>query len=285
MSAASLQLRHGCDAATEEQVDESLPLIAEYYGIRIRQIAATARHYFLALSLGERMLATDNSIATQIMIKRHFQRNEASEHHDAHSEVLPHRGLADLHAHRIRLRAQYDAALIVLSQLTAQPLYLLAERMTACTLPAGSADMPAIGQPFELQHRRTDLLIIQHHVEKMVREDDVNALRSAQLAYEQRSDLAVKEVELALVALDSVKAEWIPVHASAVSAETYCQRLRRAAPTSAIDDQQWSDAETLSHAYRDREIETRARSYLALVDLFHALGGGWPAISKMEASA
>jgi outer membrane protein TolC len=96
----------------------------------------------------------------------------------------------------------------------------------------------------------------------------------AALVREQRVEQAYSEVELALAALAGAQNELVPVRAALASAEAQYKRLRASAERRRI-----VEAGYAVHACRDREIETRGRGYLALVDLFHAAGCGWPVLS------
>ena len=280
--AAALRLQSRCARASgpdavdtaagnafADAADEAL--LYDYYSVRLRQIAITARHHFLALALQERIACTDAAIVAEAATKR-----RAHPHHDSdlaahHADPRPAM-LADLHAHRIRLRAQWDAAVIALSHQTAEPLPMLAASMRDRRLPGACAESPALGGPERVRLRRPDVLAQAERAAAAC--EDRYAARLAALACEQREDLALKEVELALATLAAAQAELLPVRASAASAEAQCQRLRRSAEPHAL-------VESLRalHAFRDREIETRGRTYLALVDAFHAAGCGWPGLA------
>lgn len=257
--------------AFAEAADEAV--LYDYYSVRLRQIATAARHYFLALMLQERIACTDAAIAAEAMTMR-----RAHPHHDVEAAATHHGDprpamLADLHAHRIRLRAQWDAAVIALSHQTAEPLPLVAERMRDRRLPGACAESPAVGGPERVRLRRPDLLAQAERAAAVV--GDPYGLRLAALAYEQREDQALNEVELALATLTAAQAELVPVRASVASAEMQCQHLRRSADPGALAE--WL---RVLHGLRDREIETRGRTYLALVDVFHAAGCGWPGLSE-----
>jgi outer membrane protein TolC len=281
--AAALRLQSRCarasgpDAANAaagkafvEAADEAA--LYDFYSVRLRQIAITARHYFLALALQERIACTDAAIAAEAATMR-----RAQPHHDA--DAAAHHGdprpamLADLHAHRIRLRAQWDAAVIALSHQTAEPLPVLIARMRDRRLPGACAESPALGGPDRVRLRRPDVLAQSERA--VVPDEDCYAVRLAALACEQREDQALKEVELALATLAATQAELLPVRASAASAEAQCQRLRRFRTT---ETRAQVECMRTLHAFRDREIETRGRTYLALVDAFHAAGCGWPVL-------
>jgi hypothetical protein len=281
--AAALRLQSRCEHASDldtaagdafaEAADQAV--LYDYYSVRLQQIAITVRHYFLASSLQERIACTDAAIAAEAATMR-----RASAHHDADATATHHGDprpamLADLHAHRIRLRAQWDAAVIALSHQTAEPLPTLVSRLRDRRLPGVCAESPALGSPDRVRLRRPDVLAQAERAAAVG--EGRYAVRLAALAYEQREDLACKEVELALATLAAAQAELVPVRASAASVEAHCQRLRRSAEPRAL-------AECLRalHAVRDREIETRGRTYLALVDAFHAAGCGWPVLSDPE---
>lgn len=281
--AATLRLRQQCETgsadtathARSDAVDEVA--MYDYYSVRLRQIAITARHYFLALTLQERIVCTDSAIADEARTIR------AAQPHSGSDAAPPHAGdahpvvLADLHAHRIRLHAQWDAAAIALAHQIAQPLPALIARLRERLLPGACAETPVVGGPERVLLRRPDVLA--QHRRAAAAGADRHAARLASLACEQREDLALKEVELALATLTAAQAELVPVRASAASTEAQYQRLRRRAEPRSV-----AEGVRLVHAFRDREIETRGRTYLALVDVFHAAGCGWPVLAD-QASA
>ncbi len=283
---ASLHLQQACEGD-----DEFLPL-CDYYALRMRQIAATVRYYFSALCLQERIACIDTAINSEAMAARRAHSAsdaEATAIHDADARPAL---LAALHAHRIRLRMHWDTTVVALAQQTAQPIDMLTGRLHGRLLPAACAEMPAIGGPELLQRRRPDLLAFAHRVARGATNvgTDSGASRSyaqrlLQLESEQRCDLAEKEIELTLATLAGTQAELVPVRASVASAEARCQRLRRSASTSAADPRSIADADCALQGMRDREIETRGRSYLALVEVFLAAGCGWPILSDPEFAA
>lgn len=276
--AATLRLRQQCEDgavdaaghARSDAVDEVA--LYDYYSVRLRQIAITARHYFLASTLQERIVCTDSAIADIARTMRAAQTHSGSDAATAHAGDDHPVVLADLHAHRIMLRAQWDAAAIALAHQSAQPLAAVIERLCGRLLPGACAETPALGGPGRVLMRRPDVLA--HQARATVAAANPHTARLASLACEQREDLALKEVELALAILTAAQAELVPVRASAASAEAQYRRLpRRAEPRSV------SASARVVHAFRDREIETRGRTYLALVDAFHAAGCGWPVLA------
>lgn len=276
--AATLRLRQQCEDgavdaaghARSDAVDEVA--LYDYYSVRLHQIAITARHYFLASTLQERIVCTDSAIADIARTMRAAQTHSGSDAATAHAGDDHPVVLADLHAHRIMLRAQWDAAAIALAHQSAQPLAAVIERLCGRLLPGACAETPALGGPGRVLMRRPDVLA--HHERAAAAAGNPHTARLASLACEQREDLALKEVELALAILTAAQAELVPVRASAASAEAQYRRLpRRAEPRS------MSASARVVHAFRDREIETRGRTYLALVDAFHAAGCGWPVLA------
>lgn len=281
--AATLRLRQQCERGPTDTAgqgrSDSVDEVAlyDYYSVRLRQIAITARHYFLALTLQERIACTDSAIADEARKMRGAQSHSAGDPPMAHAGDPPPVMLADLHAHRIRLRGQWDAAAIALAHQIAQPLPGLVARLRDRLLPGACAETPAFGGPEHVLLRRPDVLA--QHRRAAEAGADRYAARLASLAREQSEDLALKEVELALATLAAAQAELVPVRASAASAEAQYQRLRRGA-----EPRGQSEGARAVHAFRDREIETRGRTYLALVDLFHAAGCGWPVLSDRAPS-
>ena len=254
------------DAAREEAA------LYDFYAVRLRQVALTARHYFQALCLRERIACADAAIAAgSTTLRRAVARGDAD--HDAGTEAAAgFSPLADLHAHRIRLSAQWDAIAIALSYQVAQPLAVVVARLRDRRLPAATAESPAIGGPDRLRLRRPDLCALADAGADA--SSDPWAMRMAALVREQRVEQACSEVELALAALAGAQNELVPVRAALASAEAQYKRLHASAERRRI-----VEAAYAVHACRDREIETRGRGYLALVDLFHAAGCGWPVLS------
>jgi outer membrane protein TolC len=254
------------DAAREDAA------LYDFYTVRLRQVALTARHYFQALCLRERIACADAAIAAgSTMLRRAASRGDAD--HDVGMEAAAgFSPLADLHAHRIRLSAQWDAIAIALAYQVAQPLAVVVARLHDRCLPAATAESPAIGGPDRLRLRRPDLCALADTGADAYSEPW--AARMAALVREQRVEQAYSEVELALAALAGAQNELVPVRAALASAEAQYKRLRASAERRRI-----VEAGYAVHACRDREIETRGRGYLALVDLFHAAGCGWPVLS------
>lgn len=256
---------------SDDAAREALALY-DFYTVRLRQVALTARHYFQALCLRERIACADAAIAAgSTTLRRAAVRGDAD--HDAGTEAAAgFSPLADLHAHRIRLSAQWDAIAIALSYQVAQPLAVVIARLRDRRLPAATAESPAIGGPDRLRLRRPDLCALADAGAEA--SSDPWATRMAALVREQRVEQACSEVELALAALAGAQNELVPVRAALASAEAQYKRLRASAERRRI-----VEAAYAVHACRDREIETRGRGYLALVDLFHAAGCGWPVLS------
>jgi outer membrane protein TolC len=274
-SAASLRLqqiaeRGETDGKPADPFGEEAGLY-DFYAVRLRQIATTARLYFQALSLRDRIACTDDAIlAGATALRGAAPRGEAEAGGGSDAGLRPS-PLADLHAHRIRLRLQWDIAAVTLAHQTALPLETMVARIRDRRLPGASAESPAIGCPETLRQRRPDLLAMDAAVARAAAD---GTARMAALAREQRQDQALHEVELALAALSAAQAELIPVRAALASAEARYGRCF-------IDDDVRSilEATCALHMLRDREIETRGRGYLALIDLFHAAGCGWPVFS------
>ncbi|MGN6150445.1 MAG: hypothetical protein ACTHOH_00355, partial [Lysobacteraceae bacterium] len=146
---------HGDDLPEPAEHREALALYA-FYGVRLRQIATTATQYFLALTLRDRIACADAAIAlsTDLLRGASATRETAAERGEDPRPAM----LADLHALRIRLRAQWDAALVALAYQTALPLSVLVARMGDRRLPGACAAMPVLGGPDRLLLRRPDVL-------------------------------------------------------------------------------------------------------------------------------
>lgn len=250
--------------------------VAEFYAVRVQVIAATARAYFALLSLQERAACADDSIVLQQALlrrSRSLHEGDAATMEDAR---LRHAALADIHAHKIRLDGESNAAVIALARLLGEPLDLIATRVAGRMLPAAAAEMPVPGAPQALLYRRPDILAALHAAHERSANASSEARLSA-LAYEHRVAVAMSDVERTLALLSAGRAELSPVRAAALSADAQARRLQRQLHTDSIALEALLEAERMRHARNDREIETRGRTYAAAVDLFEALGAGWPA--------
>lgn len=230
-----------------------------YHQRRVQLIAAVAASYFSVISLQEREQCASVSIA----LHRSMLRPESS--------TGPAENLQVLDMHRARLRAEACVARARLARLCCTPLDVLTTRLDKCWLPPTPAELPPCGSPERLHARRPDLLAI--HLQQNASEDD----RSCELHAEKLWLTAIAEVECALAILAGVIEETRPARAAALAAGT---RAREALDAIVLGSGSIEVALRLDrefHARCDREIETRARSYIAWARLYEALGAGWPA--------
>lgn len=273
MSAATLDLRrhaeNGRDAYDEQREWFAL---AAFYAVRVREVADTARMWFYAASLHER-LALIESALSEIFAERSGAR------------IAARVSVAELHARRVRLQARLESFWIALAQRSGLPVDHVRAALAQRGLPAGRPAQPGAGTPEALLRRRPDLLA-QRHREAA---GDTAAEREARrLDYERACACACAQVETAFVALRGLCAEWSPINAAASAAEAQACRARAALHErdARRADPECADAlgraERQRLACRDREIEIRGAAYLALIDLLEALGGGWPANMSLE---
>ena len=282
-SGIDIDIDPGIDAGIDADAHGEAVALYAFYDVRLREIATTARHYFIALTLGDRIACADAAIALETGLLRGAGAAKARDASTGRGDPPRPAMLADLHALRIRLRAQWDGALVALAYQAAQPLSVLVPRLAGRCLPGACAATPALGGPDRLRLRRPDVLAEAERERLCARrsqaqpDGDRGAAQLAALACEQRHDRAVSEVEAALSTLAALQAELVPLRAAAAMAEARFERARREAAPHVV-----LDAARVLHALHDREIETRGRGYLALVDLFHAAGCGWPILSDPE---
>ncbi|HEV8692779.1 MAG TPA: hypothetical protein VGQ93_01120 [Lysobacter sp.] len=247
--------------------------LAEFYAIRARIAAQVGRRYFSVLMLRERMAAADASIARQRAAMVHA-RESAVGVREAVAQLQT--VLTDQDAHRIRLQHERDAALVMLAQVIGEPLSVTAPRVKSQMLPGAAAEGPHPGTPADLRRRRPDLRAAYHAVQaaRAAAGDGRHlGVRQAEHVYEQAAANAVAEVECALLQLSSRRDELTPIRAAALAIDTTLRRRQDREPAHLSG---WLQVERMRYARQDEEIVARGRTYLALLDLFEALGGGWP---------
>lgn len=245
-----------------------------FHRLRVRLVAATVRIHVDVVSLQERLVCVEIAIRHQSSLLQRVRPASL----DAACDSTPLARLAslqELHLHRVRLRGERDGAIVGLAWLVGEPVELVLARIEGRFLPRTAAVMPATGTPDALQLRRPDLLDLLLQTASSV--DAGGRTPADTIRREQAFDRAVCEVEAALVSLSSAIGESAPARAAALSAGNrsgaLMQKLRGGEP----DYEAMLEANLLYHGQCDREIEVRARGYRALVDLYEALGAGWPA--------
>lgn len=287
LSLAALRVAQACAGLTgtlEEMAThpECLQAWTLFHTLRVRLVAATVRTYFDILASQERLLCVDIAIHHQSALLQ-WGRVPVVDRacdgvHSAQAASLP-----ELHLHRVRLQGDRDAAAAGLAWLVGEPLDLVLARVDGRLLPSATSTMPASGGPDALQLRRPDLLAIALQPPRPENQDE-HRVRANAIRREQAFDWAVCEVERALAALTSAIGESSPARAAALSASSRANALVQKMRAGQIDHEALLEANCIHHGHCDREIEVRARGYRALVNLYEALGAGWPApIESSEA--
>ena len=273
MSAAALDLRRHAENGRDSCDDRrDWFALASFYAVRVREIADTARMWFCAAGLHER-LALIESALSEIFAERSGAR------------IAARVSVAELHAQRLRLQARLESLWIALAQRSGLPVDHVRAALAQRELPAGCPALPGAGTPEALLRRRPDLLVQRHRGTA----DDAPAEPDARRLDDERAcACACAQVETAFVVLRGLCAEWSPINAAASAADAQACRARAAhherdpRRADADGEDALGRAERQRLACRDREIEIRGAAYLALVDLLEALGGGWPANMSLE---
>lgn len=280
LSLASLRVADACAALTGSLEDmathpDCLKAWSLFHSLRVRIIAATVRIYVDVLALQERLLCVDLAIHHQSALLQ-CGRAPSSDRgceapHPAQTASLP-----ELHLHRMRLHGERDAAVAGLAWLVGEPLDLVLTRIDGRMLPPAISTIPASGTRDALELRRPDLLAVA--LQSASQEgQDVHQARVDAIRREQAFDRAICEVERALAVLTSTIGESGPARAAALSAGNRAGALMQKMRAGQPDYEAMLQASRFYHGHCDREIEVRARGYRALVDLYEALGAGWPA--------
>lgn len=251
--------------------------MAEFQHARASAIAKLAATYVRFLILSERVQNTDHSIALHQSIadRRSHERGDGGERNQAaRSSSSP---IAELHAFRETLNGDRNAALLALSEQLGEPASITRARLDDHRLPANMASVPEVGSPDALASRRPDLVALEHCVlrQESSRDSTRLELRLAQLNYEQACVAAIAAVDHAINRIATATASLVPARACAANADANA----RAAQAELRRGNSGTEAVAYAHVARfnfnDREIVIRGETYLALVQLFQALGGGW----------
>lgn len=280
LSLASLRVAEACVGLTGTLEDmatqpDCLKAWSLFHSLRVRLVAATARTYVDVLALQERLLCADLAIRHQSGLLQYGRAPTTDRAFDANHSAQA-ADLPELHLHRVRLQGERDAALAGLAWLVGEPLDLVLARIDGRLLPPPISAIPAPGTPDSLELRRPDLLATALQSGSQ-QSQDVHQARVDAIRHEQAFDRAVCEVERALAVLTAAIGESRPARAAALSAGNRASALVQKMRTGQADYEAMLHANRLNHAHCDREIEVRARGYRALVDLYEALGAGWPA--------
>jgi outer membrane protein TolC len=246
-----------------------------FHSLRVHLVAATVRTYVDVLAGQERLLCVDLAIRLQSSLLQCRRASSIDRVSDATHSVQA-ANLPELHLHRVRLQGERDAAVAGLAWLVGEPLNVVLARIDGHLLPPAISTIPASGTPDALELRRPDLLAVA--LQSLSQEgQDTHQARVDAIRREQAFDRAVCEVERALAVLTSAIGESVPARATALSAGNRAGALVERMRVGQPDYEAMVRANRLYHGHCDREIEVRARGYRALVDLYEALGAGWPA--------
>ncbi|GAB3089312.1 hypothetical protein GCM10027159_01440 [Lysobacter terrae] len=280
LSLASLRVTEACVALTGTLEDvatqpDCLKAWVLFHSLRVRLVAATARTYVDVLALQERLLCVELAIRHQCALLQYGHAPPMDRAFDA-SHSAQAADLPELHLHRVRVQGERDAALAGLAWLVGEPLDLVLTRVDGRMLSPAISAIPASGTPDALELRRPDLLAAALQAPSQGNED-AHQTRVDAIRREQAFDRAVCEVERALAVLTSAIGESPPARAAALSAGNRASALVQKMRAGQPDFEAMLHANRLYHGHCDREIEVRARGYRALVDLYEALGAGWPA--------
>ncbi len=255
--------------------------IAQYQHIRISVIGRLASTYVRLLVQTERLQNADHAIDLHQSIADR-RSHETSERNQA--ARLASSPIAELHAFRETLNGERNATLLALSEQLCEPLSITRSRTATHCLPPTMAVLPVVGSPEDLALRRPDLVALEH---ALLREQGIGpptafAVRQAQLNYERACLAATTAVEHALNRMVTAISSLVPARACAANADA----TARAAQAALRKGNGSTDAVSHAHVNRfnfnDREIVIRGETYLALVQLYQALGAGWESEQFMQ---
>jgi outer membrane protein TolC len=251
--------------------------MAEFQDVRGNAIAKLSATYVRFLILAERIQNTEHSIALHQSIadRRSHERSDGGErNHAGRSSSSP---IAELHAFRETLNGDRNAALLALSEQLCEPASITRARVDRYRLPANMASVPNVGSPAALASRRPDLVALEHCV---LRQENGGGsvhleLRLAQLNYEQACVAAITSADQAINRIVTATASLVPARACAANADANARAAQAELRGGNGSREAVSYAHVARFNFNDREIVIRGETYLALVQLFQALGGGW----------
>lgn len=251
--------------------------MAEFQDVRANAIAKLSATYVRFLTLSERVRNTEHSIALHQSIadRRSHERSDGGERN--HAGRSPSSPIAELHAFRETLNGDLNAALLALSEQLCEPANVTRARVDGYCLPANMASAPDVGSPAALASRRPDLLALEHCVLRQENGGDSAhlELRLAQLSYEQACVAAITAVDHAINRIVTATASLVPARACAANADANARAAQAELRRGNSSMEAVSYAHIARFNFNDREIVIRGETYLALVQLFQALGGGW----------
>lgn len=250
--------------------------MAEFQHVRASAIAKLSATYVRFLVLSERVRNTEHSIALHQSIadRRSHERGDGGERNAGRTSSSP---IAELHAFRETLNGDLNAALLALSEQLCEPTNITRARVDGHCLPANMASVPNVGSPDALASRRPDLVALEHCVLRQENGGDSAhlELRLAQLNYEQACVAAIAAVDQAINRIVTATASLVPARACAANADANARAAQADLRRGSSGIEAVSYAHVARFNFNDREIVIRGETYLALVQLFQALGGGW----------
>jgi outer membrane protein TolC len=275
MCAASADGRS--ESSLEPAMHSLISHMAEFQDIRVNVIAKLSATYVRFLILSERIRNTEHSIALHQSIadRRSHERSDGGERN--HAGRSPSSPIAELHAFRETLNGDLNAALLALSEQLCEPASITCARIDGHCLPANMASAPNVGSPAALASRRPDLMALEHCVLRQENGGDSAhlELRLAQLNYEQACVAAITAVDHAINRIITATASLVPARACAANADANARAAQADLRRGNSSMEAVSYAHVARFNFNDREIVIRGETYLALVQLFQALGGGW----------
>lgn len=285
ISQARLEMEHHTalfasshSASPEDELAQAMHLlisqIAQYQHTRITVIAKLASNYVRLLVLTERLQNADHAIDLHQSIADRMSHETSERSHAARLASSP---IAELHTFRETLNGERNATLLALSEQLCEPVSITRTRLAAHSMPPTMAVLPVVGFPENLALRRPDLVALEH---AMMREESIGpssafGLRQAQLNYERACLTATTAVEHALNRMVTAISSLVPARACAANADATARAAQAALRKGN------GNTDTVSHTHvnrfnsNDREIVIRGETYLGLVQLYQALGGGW----------
>lgn len=267
----------GSELSLEPAMHSLISHMAEFQHVRASAIAKLSVTYVRFLILSERVRNTEHSIALHQSIadRRSHERSDGGErNHAIRSSSSP---IAELHAFRETLNGDLNAALLALSEQLCEPTNITRTRVDGHCLPANMACAPNVGSPDALASRRPDLVALEHCVLRQENGGDSAhlELRLAQLNYEQACVAAITAVDHAINRIVTATAGLVPARACAANADANARAAQSELRRGNSSIEAVSYAHVARFNFNDREIVIRGETYLALVQLFQALGGGW----------
>lgn len=190
-----------------------------------------------------------------------------------------------LHTRHEALTSARDEALLSLAEFLSEPFDVTYGRVLLDRLPHVPAPKPAIGTPMDMINRRPDLIALNHALQmaQSTSAPDGEAVCAASLDYDRARLGARTEVERAIRRMRA--------HNNALPAIRECVLVGERSIRQLEDEVLRGRAplEPLAHAHyelcirRDHEIECRGSTYLASIDIYRAIGGGWPSEGYLNA--